>query len=166
MLRPSQMSVLALTSECGYMLKFNSELTLRCEDWYIQKGRNHHVTTLIALNSSQMSIIFIIVNHFICSEKRGYKSDARTLFVRKCKPNSVNRTGSVRMKSFYPSLLPFKHLMCDDIRSMWGNTKTLWTIFWRTLCALKYSVLLNKFQKKELKMEAIYAVAWKMAVWV
>ena len=57
-------------------------------------------------------------NHFICSEKRGYKSDARTIFVRKCKPNSVNRTGSVRMKSFYPSLLPFKHLMCDDIRSM------------------------------------------------
>ena len=52
-------------------------------------------------------------------------------FVRKCKPNSVNRTGSVRMKSFHSSLLPFKHLMCDDIRSMWGDTKTLWPMFWR-----------------------------------
>ena len=61
----SQMSVLALTSECGYMLKFTSELTLRCEDWHIQKGRNHHVTTLIDLNSSQMSIIFMIVNEWI-----------------------------------------------------------------------------------------------------
>ena len=46
------------------MLKFTSELTLRCEDWYIQKGRNHHVTTLIALKSSQMSIIFMIVQFF------------------------------------------------------------------------------------------------------
>ena len=62
MFQHSQMSVLTLTSECWYMLKFTSELTLRCEDWYIQKGRNHHVTTLIALKSSQMSIIFMIVH--------------------------------------------------------------------------------------------------------
>ena len=43
------------------MLKFASQLTLRCEDRYIQKGRNHHVTALIGLKSIQMSIIFLTV---------------------------------------------------------------------------------------------------------
>ena len=55
------MSADILNHECRYMLKFTSELTLRCEDRYIQKGRNHHVTALIGLNSIQMSIIFMTV---------------------------------------------------------------------------------------------------------
>ena len=56
-----------LNHECRYMLKFTSQLTLRCEDRYIQKGRNHHVTALIGLKSIQMSIIFLTVRSFFHS---------------------------------------------------------------------------------------------------
>ena len=54
---------IGLNNEDGYMLKFTSDLDLRCEVWHIQKGRNHHLTILIDLISSQMSIIFRTVNH-------------------------------------------------------------------------------------------------------
>ena len=60
---------IGLNNEDGYMLKFTSDLDLRCEVRHIQKGRNHHLTILIDLISSQMSIIFRTVRHTSCSVK-------------------------------------------------------------------------------------------------
>lgn len=54
----SVMNVDILKHECGYLLNSTSDLVLTCECENIQKGRNHHLTTLIDLNSSQMSIFF------------------------------------------------------------------------------------------------------------
>ena len=67
------MSMDILNHECGYLLKFTFDLVLIPEVQHIQKGRNHHLTILIGLNSSQMSAIFIIVRSIV-AEKIGDKS--------------------------------------------------------------------------------------------